>query len=1117
MLFYLLILVYRNECYWTLQKKQLQVDPVSHSVPHSSTASCVCMRPTAASLWRDRGRVRMVASMYLKHAGRHPCSMMILVGLRHCIVLCGLLLILAGDIELNPGPVSLHDAVDQPAKQARTATRTCSSSSCEERVSIRAAVCASCGASIKKRRGRPPNTTKANGYKVSPGRKGGTTAMAGFKTSSGRPLGTTVQAGYGVGTSGARSEGTTAEAGYSVGTSGARPKGTTAEAGYGVGTSGACPKGTTVEAGYVVGTSGTRPVGTTAEAGYSVGTSGARPVGTTAEAGYSVGTSGARPKGTTVEAGYSVGTSGARPVGTTAEAGYDVGRSGGRTKGTTVEAGYIVARSGGRPSGTSQAKGYSVGKRSVSLDMCELPCEWSTERDHLNVSDDLVARCEKHMLKQRKFDEKPLGVGLCYSCGRLLFAKTDSSHTCLVNPPDMRPEDVPATAYLRAVPNSQLDYVKVSANSSCKKWYCCSHCHSKRLPAEAHVGGVTEHNSDTLKPVSQWDMRKPEPVAALANQYEKTQTSLCAMFSTTAKEAAFSACTHWQGEVGSLHKLDRHYYGLFGFLACREVGILQNAKKPDSALRIHKALKWYHNHNHLYEKFFSTYETLFQFVKPSFINPELLRDQRMSLEDLLQDEAIAMAFPTDSKYFENYPLIYKTDAVAALQHPQSEEDTCRDSLQQLVHTKYGERFLEPKAFPHLHPWGHGGWHYACPLEFSSHVKMRLFDVRGWWAEDPVHPFFKFDLMTKLRLKAYASHRVVKVSKLSDPLSARKVREGEGAEYEPYSCYGADVPRNIPGSKQYWKSFGLDLVAFAQQRGLPDYFLTLSVNDCWPQTQAALCRGWGADPSETLVNDIAGRPENRQPVGWKPMVSVLAPEKRFQWFMKILLSDNGPLGFVEDYVWKKEYQKRGAVHWHMLLWITPGTAPKESVMAEIPRHHDCENKVAAYLRKVVLKMQQHGQCIPTRCFKGSGGKKLSQCKYGFPFDVPRNKEELDDEGIRYLYVRRCIEDAMVVPYNPEIAVLWGASHNVQKVSRHGFEEYLAKYVSKSEPSVNISLPENASDPQRYLRTRVVGAVEALEVLCGFQQHRMTRQVIFLPSELNPNQRMLKNRAQLEKMD
>ena len=34
-------------------------------------------------------------------------------------------------------------------------------------------------------------------------------------------------------------------------------------------------------------------------------------------------------------------------------------------------------------------------------------------------------------------------------------------------------------------------------------------------------------------------------------------------------------------------------------------------------------------------------------------------------------------------------------------------------------------------------------------------------------------------------------------------------------------------------------------------------------------------------------------------------------------------------------------------------------------------------------------------------------------------------------MRYLYVRRYNEDALVVPYNPEIAILWGAAHNVKK--------------------------------------------------------------------------------------
>jgi hypothetical protein len=232
-------------------------------------------------------------------------------------------------------------------------------------------------------------------------------------------------------------------------------------------------------------------------------------------------------------------------------------------------------------------------------------------------------------------------------------------------------------------------------------------------------------------------------------------------------------------------------------------------------------------------------------------------------------------------------------------------------------------------------------------------------------------------------------------------------------------------------------------------------------------------------------------------------------------MKILLSPDGPLGEVQDYIWKKEYQKRGAVHWHMLLWIKPGTAPDVPVMAEVPRHCDCSNLVAAYLRKLVLRVQMHQRCVANRCFKGSGGKTLHECKYGFPFDL-QEKEELDESCVRCLYVRRHEEDKIVVPYNPEIAVLWGVSHNVQKVSQHGFEEYLAKYVSKSEPSTSITLPDDASMPQRYLRIRVIGAIEVLEVLCGLQQHRMTRDTVFLPTELSPSQRMLKNPSELKEM-
>ena len=58
---------------------------------------------------------------------------------------------------------------------------------------------------------------------------------------------------------------------------------------------------------------------------------------------------------------------------------------------------------------------------------------------------------------------------------------------------------------------------------------------------------------------------------------------------------------------------------------------------------------------------------------------------------------------------------------------------------------------------------------------------------------------------------------------------------------------------------------------------------------------------------------------------------------------------------------------------------------------------------------------------------------------------------------------------------------------------------------------------ASEPQRYLQTRVIGAVEALEVLMGFHQHQMTHQTMFLPTELIAKQRMLKTSGQLQSLE
>ena len=70
------------------------------------------------------------------------------------------------------------------------------------------------------------------------------------------------------------------------------------------------------------------------------------------------------------------------------------------------------------------------------------------------------------------------------------------------------------------------------------------------------------------------------------------------------KDAGMSRFSHIQGKVNSLSKLDRHYYGMFGFLANKDEGIWIESPNPESSLRIKEALRWFRNNNKLYFDFF---------------------------------------------------------------------------------------------------------------------------------------------------------------------------------------------------------------------------------------------------------------------------------------------------------------------------------------------------------------------------------------------------------------------------------------------------------------------------------------------------------------------------------
>ena len=79
-------------------------------------------------------------------------------------------------------------------------------------------------------------------------------------------------------------------------------------------------------------------------------------------------------------------------------------------------------------------------------------------------------------------------------------------------------------------------------------------------------------------------------------------------------------------------------------------------------------------------------------------------------------------------------------------------------------------------------------------------------------------------------------------------------------------------------------------------------------------QAIIRDGWGTTEKVESINLDKLIP-SRQPSGACRDVCVMAAEERFQWFADTYLrsSKEGLLGRAVDYVWKKEYQRRGMAH------------------------------------------------------------------------------------------------------------------------------------------------------------------------------------------------------------
>ena len=310
-----------------------------------------------------------------------------------------------------------------------------------------------------------------------------------------------------------------------------------------------------------------------------------------------------------------------------------------------------------------------------------------------------------------------------------------------------------------------------------------------------------------------------------------------------------------------------------------------------------------------------------------------------------------------------------------------------------------EKLLDLMMHPLIYPKGNGG---SNDPKRQKKLRLREFFMYRLMNKDPrfrrnlrfLHTSYMNKRENSFRSGLYAMLNTG--SKLKNmtagQIKNRVMTNDEQAEKELYMAF-----QTIKGTKEYWQRQNGDLRAMCEAWGPMTFFVTLSCAEYkWPELHDYL-RKKNADLEniETMTSDDLIK---KDPVSVSEFFM-----RRFEGLMKnMILQKNGPLGTIEHYWWRLEYQARGAPHIHMVLWAKDapvlGENDEKEVMeyiskyitAEIPHAYDND-----HLRNLVKTFQIHkcsGSC--KRFVSQKTGKTFSgplRCRYGFPKELSKTYE------------------------------------------------------------------------------------------------------------------------------
>ncbi|GKC58486.1 DNA helicase [Tanacetum coccineum] len=289
-----------------------------------------------------------------------------------------------------------------------------------------------------------------------------------------------------------------------------------------------------------------------------------------------------------------------------------------------------------------------------------------------------------------------------------------------------------------------------------------------------------------------------------------------------------------------------------------------------------------------------------------------------------------------------------------------------------------------------------------------------------------------------------------------------------------------LPQSFTGGPRYMYAHYLDALAICRVHENPSYFITFRCNVKWPEIAEYMKDFPGLTTADRA--DVVDR----------------VFEMKIHQFVKYL-RDVKPFGKIIAIVYMVEFQKRGLLHCHTLIWIDENS--------RVQNHEDIDTYISAKLmfkeidpewHKIVSEFMIHGPCgevCPTAACMKNG----PNCTKHFPKEYCQHTY-IDTDGFVH-YRRRDtvtttkqnvqLDNGYVVPYNKQLLKTFYAHINVEHCGWTMLIKYLFKYISKGTNRIaarvtrkDVRLPSSTRQPEivvgeikNYLDLRYIGPHEA----------------------------------------